>query len=99
MERKYFKQREHGYKIIPLNCVQNLESLKCVSYCGLIFCREFSSILSTKKPQEELLVPEVEMVESQSEREGAMEVGEKAEITYLVRVFLVDCSKKGDIFM
>lgn len=47
-------------------------------------------------------MPEVEMVESQSEREGAMEVGEKAEITYLVRVswwFVVNCSKKGDIFM
>ena len=85
--------------VILLNCVQNLESLKCVSSFFLCFCREFSSILSTKKPQEELLVPEIEMVESKLEREGAMEVGEKAKITYLVRLSLVNCSRKGDIFM
>lgn len=39
------------------------------------------------------------MVESKLEREGAMEVGEKAKITYLVRLSLVNCSRKGDIFM
>lgn len=39
------------------------------------------------------------MVESKSEREGAMEVGEKAKITYLVRLSLVNYSRKGDIFM
>ena len=56
----------------------------------VLICREVSSILSTKKGQEELAVPEVvTMAESASDGErgvdgSAMEV-EKPQVTYLVR--------------
>lgn len=58
-------------------------------------CREVSSILSTKKGQEELSIPEaVIMVESGSEGEkglngSAMEVDKKPQVTYLVREYLL----------
>lgn len=97
--------KEHGNfevsnGVVSLITRSSCESLRSPAFCGpslcmVSICREVSSILSTKKGQEELAIPEaVTMVESGSEGEkglngSAMEVDKKPQVTYLVREYLL----------